>query len=93
MTEAEATSHLDDPRIRVTRWAFDAPHSSTGEHTHELDYVVVPITGGRLTVIGAGGERTEMRQEAGVPYLGRAGTRHEVVSGDEPVVFVEIELR
>ena len=33
-------------------------------------------------------------QEAGVPYLGRAGTEHDVVNaGAASAIFVEIELK
>ena len=33
-----------------------------------------------------------MTQPAGVPYLGTAGTSHDVVA-NAPAVFVEIELK
>jgi len=36
----------------------------------------------------------ELEQVAGSPYLGTAGTDHDVVSGsDREAVFVEIELK
>ena len=89
---ARATPFPADARLRVTQWAFDARGASTGEHEHEYDYLVVPVTGGRLRVVTADGE-TELVQTAGVPYSGRAGTRHTVISAeDDPVVFVEVEL-
>lgn len=89
---ARATPFPADPRLRVTQWAFDARGASTGEHEHEYDYLVVPVTGGRLQVVQEDGA-TEMVQSAGIPYSGTAGTRHTVMSAqDDPVVFVEIEL-
>lgn len=35
-----------------------------------------------------------MVQMAGSPYLGTAGTEHEVIStSGQPIVFVEVELK
>jgi beta-alanine degradation protein BauB len=89
---ARATPFGADPRVRVTQWAFDRQGASTGEHQHEYEYIVVPVTGGRLLVITEDGE-DEMVQSQGIPYSGSAGTRHTVISAAPgPVVFVEIEL-
>ncbi|HEU0205401.1 MAG TPA: cupin [Pseudolysinimonas sp.] len=94
MHEAQATQYTDDDRTRVTRWSFSATGDATGPHVHEFDYLVVPVTGGELTVISADGTEKSMVQVAGVPYNGVAGTSHNVVSaGDAPVVFVEVEMK
>jgi hypothetical protein len=43
---------------------------------------------------GADGETRELVQRAGSPYLGRAGTEHDVVNASGAgAVFVEIELK
>ena len=82
--DERARDHLD---LRCSR-------GSTGRHRHEFDYVVVPITGGRFEVVDTDGSVREMDQVAGSPYLGRAGTEHDVVSAAaQEVVFVEIELK
>jgi quercetin dioxygenase-like cupin family protein len=84
----------DDDHVRVTTWTFAAAGAATGHHRHEYDYVVVPVTGGPFRVVDVDGSEREMDQEAGAPYLGRAGTEHDVVStGDREAVFVEIELK
>jgi quercetin dioxygenase-like cupin family protein len=94
MTAAQPSVGCDDDRIRVTSWTFPTVGASTGEHRHEFDYVVVPITGGTFTVISADGSVRTMTQVAGTPYLGTAGTEHEVVNATEAeAVFVEIELK
>ena len=94
MTTARSETNIDDERVRVTTWTFAAPRDDTGFHTHEYDYVVVPITGGAFTVIGQDETTREMTQRAGVPYPGTAGTAHNVIySGEESAVFVEIELK
>jgi beta-alanine degradation protein BauB len=83
---------IQTPAVRVSRWTL-ARGQSTGRHRHEHDYVVVPVTGGTLTVIDAGGQSATMQQVAGEPYARSAGVEHEVVGADGgDVVFVEIEL-
>jgi hypothetical protein len=55
---------------------------------------VVPITSGTFTVTDRNGTVREMSQVAGSPYLGTAGTDHDVVNAtDGQAVFVEIELK
>ena len=82
----------DDGRLRVTRWSFD-PGSETGVHTHEFDYVVVPITGGLLTSTAGSGEVIEMNQVAGESYARDKGATHNVRNNSSVFVeFVEIEL-
>jgi quercetin dioxygenase-like cupin family protein len=48
-SSAVATVQVDNERVRVTEWRF-APGAATGWHRHELDYVVVPMTTGRLRI-------------------------------------------
>jgi beta-alanine degradation protein BauB len=94
MSAAQATAGVDDDRVRVTTWAFAANGEATGWHVHEYDYLVVPVTGGTFAVTGPDGSTREMIQEAGSPYLGRAGTEHDVVNvSGAAAVFVEIELK
>jgi len=93
MRAAEVATVVDDARVRITTWTFHADGDAIGWHVHERDYIVVPITGGTFRVTDADGEH-ELAQQAGAPYLGKAGTEHDVanVSGG-PAVFVEIELK
>jgi quercetin dioxygenase-like cupin family protein len=94
MSQAHHVVSADDDRVRVTTWAFEAAGAATGRHRHEFDYIVVPVTGGTFTVTNADGSVREMDQVAGSPYLGTAGTDHDVVSSaDDEAVFVEIELK
>jgi quercetin dioxygenase-like cupin family protein len=93
MPQARPTIHEENDRVRLTTWTFD-DGDATGHHTHEFDYVVVPITGGRFEIIEDDGSTRELVQDAAVPYLGRIGTSHDVVnrSGFE-ARFIEIELK
>jgi quercetin dioxygenase-like cupin family protein len=94
MNQAHATVSVDDDRVRVTTWTFETDQACTGPHRHEFDYLVVPVTGGTFTVTGADGSVRTMTQTAGTPYLGTAGTEHEVVNvSGQLASFVEIELK
>ena len=94
MKEASAVTNIDDDQVRVTTWTFNAAGDATSPHIHEYDYVVVPITGGRFTVVDSEGATREMTQEPVSPYRGVAGTAHNVISSTgSRVVFVEIELK
>jgi beta-alanine degradation protein BauB len=94
MTEARRVVSVDNDRVRVTTWTFESAGDAIGRHRHEFDYVVVPVTGGTFTVIDPDGSERQMDQVAGSPYLGTAGTAHDVVNAaSEEAVFVEIELK
>jgi quercetin dioxygenase-like cupin family protein len=93
MEQAEACLIVDSGRVRVTSWTFQ-PGQATRMHRHELDYVVVPVSGGSFTVTGPDGASSEMRQEAGQAYARQAGVEHDVANaGPRTAVFVEVELK
>jgi hypothetical protein len=94
VSAAQPTVMADNDQVRITTWTFDLDGAATGQHRHEFDYVVVPVTGGTFTVIDIDGSVREMTQTAGTPYLGTAGTAHDVVNASgKTAVFVEIELK
>jgi beta-alanine degradation protein BauB len=93
MAIAHTTKSADDDRVRVTTLSFE-DGDETGDHRHEYDYLVVPVTGGTFTVIERDGSTRDLVQEAGAPYLGKAGTEHNVVNASgRAATFVEIELK
>jgi quercetin dioxygenase-like cupin family protein len=89
---ATPTVLIDNESVRVTRWHF-APGAATGWHRHEHDYVIVPLTEGRLELVEAGGTRfTELR--VGEPYFRETGVEHDVVNAnDHAFTFIETELK
>lgn len=90
MSAAQATTVVDDERVRITTWMFGADGDSIGWHVHEYDYIVVPVTGGTFAVTAADGGTRELPQHAGSPYLGSAGTEHDVANvGETSAAFVE----
>jgi beta-alanine degradation protein BauB len=84
---------IDNERVRVTEWRF-APGDATGWHRHEHDYVVVPMTTGRLSLAEPGGATRHSHLSAGVSYFRPAGVEHDVINdNDFEFVFVEIEMK
>ena len=86
------TVQIDDAVVRVTEWRF-APGAATGWHRHEYRYVVVPMTTGTLTIIGADGAATA-ELITGRSYTRPAGVEHDVRNANPfEFVFVEIEIK
>ncbi|HEY3687435.1 MAG TPA: hypothetical protein VGL93_30640 [Streptosporangiaceae bacterium] len=93
MADAHAETQVDNDDVRVTRWSF-APGAHTGEHLHEYDYVVVPMTDSTQHVTNADGGTLVNEIRRGVCYQRPAGARHDVANGgDTEMVFVEIEYK
>jgi len=91
MLKEETDRQIENPRTRVTRHKM-APGASTGFYRHEYDYVIVPVTNGRMRVV-EGGRESVNELTAGVSYFREAGVEHDVINGgDRDLVFVEIEL-
>lgn len=89
---ARSTVQVDDGRVRITEWRFP-PGAATGFHRHEMDYVVVPMTTGRLRLLTSDGESTASLT-AGQAYARPAGVEHDVVNANEyDFVFVEVEIK
>lgn len=90
--KAQVDKQLDIARTRVTRYRL-APGATTGAHRHEYDYVIVPVTSGRLRVV-ANGQEIFADLASGVSYARPAGVEHEVFNaGTAEMIFVEVELK
>ena len=90
----KATAHLqvETGRVIVTEWRF-APGAETGHHVHAYDYVIVPLTTGKLRVEGPEGVR-EVELQAGVSYARPKGVAHNVINANAfEFRFLEIELK
>ena len=89
---AIATVQTDNERVKVTEWRF-APGAETGWHRHEYDYVIVPITSGKLLLETADGSSVS-ELSAGKSYFRLTGVEHNVVNASTgEFAFVEIELK
>ncbi len=83
---------IDNERVIVTEWTF-SPGAETGQHVHQYDYVVIPLTSGTLRLIESGGTR-DAELTAGVSYSRRAGINHNVINVNaHEFRFLEVELK
>lgn len=90
--KAIPTIQIDNDRVIVTEWRF-APGAETGWHRHEHDYIVVPLTTGKLVLeTKDGADSAELA--AGCSYFRQVGVEHNVVNVNEyEFAFVETELK
>jgi quercetin dioxygenase-like cupin family protein len=89
--KATSIVQVRNERVIVTEWRF-APGAETGYHVHAHDYVVVPLTSGKLRLEEPGGVR-EVSLEAGASYARPAGIAHNVSNPNaHEFRFVEVEL-
>ena len=90
---AKSTLQHDNERTRVTLWEV-APGDATGWHRHQLDYVIVPLTTGKLSLLGPGGVENEANLTAGVSYFREAGVEHDVINANDfDFAFLEVEIK
>ncbi len=91
--QAVPTVQSDNERARVTEWRF-APGAATGYHRHEYDYVVVPMTTGKLSIVGPDGAVNTAELTAGESYFRQLGVEHDVINANDfEFVFVEVEFK
>ena len=70
-----------------------APDTQIGHHVHPLDYLVVMLTAGTLTIVDSNGEQ-DFPLDAGVSIYGETGDAHDVLNrGEAEIVFLEIEIK
>lgn len=83
---------VNNSDVRITRWTL-AVGDETGEHTHQYDYVVVPLAVGRMYITNADGTQATSQLAPGLSYYRHAGAQHNVRNDGVGVLdFVEVEL-
>ena len=93
MTEkAEPTVIIDNERVNVADWRM-GPDTQIGHHVHSLDYIVVALSEGELTIATEDGEAA-FPLEVGATVFLNTGDAHDVLNrtGRE-IRFLEIELK
>lgn len=84
---------VDDDRVRVTRFDF-APGAETGWHRHGHDYVITAVSDCHMLLEDPGGAERRVLVPAGSAYRRSEGVEHNVINdGDQPMCFVEVELK
>ena len=92
MPKAISEALVDDERAIVTKWTLPSG-AETGGHTHGLDYLVVYLTDGILTV-ETNGQVIEAAVSKHSVTSRPAGIRHNVFNrSSDRIEFIEIELR
>jgi quercetin dioxygenase-like cupin family protein len=92
MGKGESRIHEENDDVRITEWRLQ-PGAATGYHRHDYDYVVVPLTAGRIKAAGPAGE-SQMELRAGEAYFRKAGVEHDVINvGNAVYTFVEVEMK
>ena len=90
---AESIVQHDNNRTRVTLWKF-VPGAKTGWHRHEMDYVIVPLTSGKLKMLELEGKENLVHLTSGISYFRKAGVEHDVVNvNDYEFAFLEVEFK
>ena len=93
MLSAKSDVQVDTEEVRVTEWRL-APGSATGHHIHGMDYVIVPVTAGEMTIVAPNGERSKAQLNVGKSYFRKAGVEHDVLNETAAeIVFLEVELK
>jgi beta-alanine degradation protein BauB len=93
MIRAKSDVQIDTPEVRVTEWRL-APGTATGPHIHEMDYVIVPVCPGEMTIVEPNGDRSKAQLGLGKSYFRKAGVEHDVLNETAAeIVFVEVELK
>ncbi|MDE2377058.1 cupin domain-containing protein [Bradyrhizobium sp.] len=93
MLAARSEVQVDNAEVRVTEWRLP-PGSATGHHVHGMDYVIVPVTAGEMTIVAPDGGRSKAQLAAGKSYFRKAGVEHDVLNETaSEIVFLEVELK
>ena len=79
--------------VKVTKYVF-APGAATGWHRHAHDYVIVPLTTGKLKLTDGAGESVLAELVQGQSYFRKAGVEHDVENANDfEFAFVEVEIK
>ena len=92
MPHAERVVHLDTGDVRVTEWRLGTG-ASTGLRRHTCDYIMVPLTEGKIRFREAVGERV-VEIIPGASVLCTAPMERDALNdGISRIAFIEIELK
>ncbi len=91
--KAISNIQIDNKLVKVTKYSFK-PGQETGMHKHLFDYIVTPLTNGKLLLIDKNGNKSNFNLVESQSYFRKAGVEHNVInSGKQKLIFVETELK
>src|SRR5215510_13182760 len=92
MSHSERVVHIDTSEVRVTEWRL-GPGASTSRRRLNCDFIVVPLTDGRICFKRTDGENV-VEITPGACVLRAATSEVEASNnGTDRIAFVEIELK
>lgn len=90
-SKAIGTVQIENSVVRVVLWRIP-PGANIGRHRHVNPYVVIPITGGELTIEETSGNSIATMLP-GQSYSRNVPLEHDLRNDtDNEVAFVEVEL-
>tara|TARA_B100000123_G_scaffold94700_1_gene68886 strand:+ start:270 stop:578 length:309 start_codon:yes stop_codon:yes gene_type:complete len=90
--KAVSSIQIENRLVKVTKYFF-MPGQETGMHKHLYDYIVTPITNGRLLLIDKNGNESNYNLIASQSYFRKAGVEHNVINySKHNLIFIETEL-
>ena len=91
--KATANIQIDNNLVTVTKYLFK-PGQETGMHKHLYDYIVTPITDGKLLIIDKNGNKSNYSLIASHSYFRKAGIEHNVINNSrQELIFIETEIK
>lgn len=91
--KAISNIQINNKLVKVTKYIF-MPGEETGMHKHSYDYIVTPLTDGKLLLIDKLGNESNYSLIASHSYFRKAGIEHNVINnGKQKLIFVETELK
>ena len=89
---AKAKVLINNDKVKVTEWSFEIG-DSTGHHTHEYNYIVVPMIDGELKILDKDKNERISKLSKGGAYYREKGVEHNVFNNNNfPYSFIEVEL-
>jgi len=89
-TSAISKLLFHDSAVRITRHTL-LPGCTTGVHTHDHDYVVVPLREGTV-LVESSSEVASFTMSRAEPYWRKSGVTHSLTNdSDMTIEFVELE--
>ena len=93
INKAISNIQINNKLVKVTKFFF-MPGQETGVHKHLYDYIVTPITNGKLLLIDKNGNESKYNLIASQSYFRKAGVEHNVINcGKQDLIFIETELK
>ena len=91
--KAISNIQINNKLVKVIKYSF-MPGEETGMHKHSYDYIVTPLTDGKLLLIDKLGNESNYTLIASHSYFRKAGIEHNVINnGKQKLIFIETELK